>query len=57
MDAAKIINALNVIKKTCEDAVECNVCALGTEDGQCRVTDDIPVNWEVVDPVVVRLMG
>ena len=48
----EILKALRVIKETCEEYEDCEVCPLFTND-TCNVTRRRPEKWEINDNVEV----
>lgn len=47
-----LINALQIIKETCEKNGKCMMCPLGNDYDQCKVADDdtMPSQWSINQP-------
>ena len=45
----QILDALKIIKNICIDMGDhdCNICPLGTYDGECCVKNTLPENWNI----------
>lgn len=46
----EILNALKIIKETCEETGKCEDCPFGTRDYYgCRLIEDNPGEWELAE--------
>ena len=56
MDYGNLKEALELIKRTCNDSKDCDNCPLGNSDGRCLVTDETPTEWQIIDEQIIRLL-
>lgn len=56
MDYNKLIEALETIQNTCHKE-RCEICPMGTLDGECLVILNYPSDWNITPPVqIIRVM-
>ena len=56
MDYGKLTEALVLLKKTCVDNEDCYKCPLGDSNGECKINEESPSNWDIPEKQIIRLL-
>lgn len=56
-DIEELINALNVIKRHCQQQCSCDDCSLSDREGSCLVEINNPSNWEIKEKPLIKVLS
>lgn len=52
----KILEALHLLQDVCNKAKDCHECPLGNAFDDCKIMEEAPKDWSIVNPEIPRLL-